>query len=68
MNQDTLYSLIGDIPVSEQIMSAIASHKHSDCATKDEVEDLKRKIDLLLELVGDTSVAEQISIALKNIK
>lgn len=68
MNQDTLYSLIGDIPVSEQIMSAIASHKHSDYATKDEVNELRRKIDLLLELVGDTSVAEQISIAFKNIK
>lgn len=68
MNLDTLFSLVGDTPVSEQIMAAIASHNHSDCATKTEVEELKRKIELLLELVGDTSVSDQITIALKNMK
>lgn len=68
MNTDTLYNLIGDTPVSEQIMAAIASHNHSDYATKTEVEELKRKIDLLLALVGDISVSDQIAIALKNIK
>ena len=68
MNTDTLYNLIGDIPVSEQIMTAIATHNHSDYATKNEVEDLKKKIELLLQLVGDTSVANQIAMAIKNIK
>lgn len=68
MNLDTLYSLIGDIPVSEQIMTALENHSHEDCATKIEVEDLKKKIELLLQLVGDTPVTEQIEMALKNIK
>jgi hypothetical protein len=68
MNLDALYSLVGDIPVSEQIMTAIAHHTHSDCATKDEVEDLRKKIELLLTLVGDMSVSEQIAMAFKNIK
>lgn len=68
MDLDTLFSLIGDIPVSEQIATAISSHNHSDCATKSEVEELNRKIELLLQLVGDTSVADQIAMALKNIK
>ena len=68
MNLDTLLSLVGDIPVSEQIATAIACHDHKDCAKSTEVEELKRKIEMLFELVGDTSVAEQISIALKDIK
>ena len=37
MNLDTLFSLVGDIPVSEQIMTAIASHNHSEYVTKNEV-------------------------------
>lgn len=65
MNLETLYNLIGDTPVSEQIMTAISSHNHSDYATRNEVEDLKRKIELLLQLVGDTSVSDQIAMALK---
>lgn len=68
MNLDTLLSIIGDIPVSEQIMTAIDGHIHSDYATKSEVEDLKKKIELLLELVGDYPVSEQIVDAIKNIK
>lgn len=68
MNLDTLFSLVGDIPVSEQIMTAIEGHTHLDYATKDEVGDLKKKIEALLQLVGDTSVSDQISIAIKNIK
>ena len=68
MNQDTILSLIGDIPVSEQIMSAIMHHDHEDCAKRTEVEDLKLKIDMLLQLVGDTSVADQIALALNNMK
>lgn len=65
MNLDTLYSLVGDIPVSEQIMTAIATHNHSDYATKTEVEVLNKKIELLLQLVGDTSVSDQIAMAIK---
>jgi hypothetical protein len=64
MDLDTLCSLIGDTPVSEQIMTAIASHNHSDYVTHDEVEDLKKKIELLLQLVGDTPVSEQIEVAI----
>ena len=73
MNLDTLFSLIGDTPVSEQIAIALKdmapkAHMHTECADRNEVEELKRKIDLLLTLVGDTPVAEQIEIALKNMK
>lgn len=68
MNLETLISLIGDIPVSEQIITAISGHTHSDYATKSEVEDLKKKIEMLLQLVGDTSVADQIAMAIENIK
>ena len=73
MNLDTLFSLVGDTPVSEQIATALKdmapkAHIHTECADNNEVQELKRKIDLLLELVGDTSVADQIAIALKNIK
>ena len=66
MNLDTLYSLIGDIPVSDQINMAINHHDHDNYASRKEVEDLKKKIDMLLELVGDTPVSDQISMALKN--
>ena len=73
MNIDTLFSLVGDTPVSEQIAAALKdmapkAHMHTECADRNEVEDLKRKVELLLQLVGDTSVADQIAIALKNIK
>ncbi len=73
MNLDTLFSLVGDTPVSEQIAIALKdmapkAHMHTECADRNEVQELKRKIDLLLELVGDTPVADQIAIALKDIK
>ena len=68
MNLYTLASLVGDVPVSEQIEIAITHHDHKDCAKRTEVEELKRKIEMLLELVGDTPVSEQIQMALKNIK
>ena len=69
---NTLDSLIGDVPVSEQLGAALErmapkDHTH-EYATRDEVDELKRKIELLLDLVGDTSVADQIAVALKNIK
>lgn len=66
MDLDTLSNLIGDTPVSEQIDMALKHHTHSDYVNRNEVEDLKRKIEVLLELVGDTSVAEQIAMAIKN--
>lgn len=70
--ENTISALIGDVPVSEQLAAALErmapkDHTH-DYATLDEVEDLKRKIDMLMDLVGDTSVADQIFMAIKNTK
>ena len=70
---NTIDNLIGDVPVSEQLAAALErmapkDHAHSDCATRSEVEELKKKIELLMDLVGDTPVADQIAIALNNIK
>lgn len=70
MNTDTLDNLIGDVPVSEQLGAALErmaprDHIHSEYATHDEVEDLKNKIEMLMDLVGDISVAEQISSAIR---
>ena len=70
---DTLDNLIGDVPVSEQLGAALErmaakDHVHSNYATYDEVEYLRKQIDMLIGLVGDISVAEQINIAIKNIK
>lgn len=65
-------ALIGGIPVSEQIADALScvalkDHTH-DYADRSEVEELKRKIEMLMDLVGGHSVAEQIQTALENIK
>ena len=70
---NTIDDLIGDVPVSEQLAAALErmapkDHAHSDCATRDEVEELRRKIEVLMDLVGDTSVADQIAMAFNNIK
>ena len=70
--ENTISTLIGDVPVSEQLAAALErmspkDHTH-EYATHDEVEELRRKIDLLMDLVGDTRVADQIYMALKNIK
>ena len=72
MEQNTLDTLIGDVPVSEQLAAALErmspkDHAHSDCATRDEVEDLKKKVEMLMNLVGDVSVSEQIQTAINNI-
>ena len=69
---DTISTLIGDVPVSEQLAAALErmaprDHAH-DYVTHDEIEVLKKKIDLLMDLVGDTSVSEQIQNAIRNIK
>ena len=73
MNQDTIDSLIGDVPVSEQLGAALErmapkDHTHGNYATCDEIADLKKKIDMLLELVGDVPVADQIATAINNMK
>ena len=73
MNTDTLDNLIGGVPVSEQLGAALErmatkDHVHSEYASHEEVEDLKKKIEMLLDLVGDTSVADQIAMAINNIK
>lgn len=67
---ETIQSLIGDAPVSEQLAAALSrmapkDHTH-DYATISEVEELKRKIEMLMDLIGDIPVAEQIQTALKN--
>ena len=71
--ENTLSALIGDVPVSEQLAAALErmapkDHEHNDCATREEVQELRRKIDLLMDLVGDTKVADQIAIALNHNK
>lgn len=70
---DTLENLIGDVPVSEQLDAALnrmaaKDHDHDEYAMRDEVEDLKQKINMLMDLIGDVSVAEQIHMAIENIK
>lgn len=67
---NAIETLIGDTPVSEQLGAALShmaprDHTHDNYATSEEVEILRRQVELLLELVGDVSVAEQISLALK---
>lgn len=71
MDQHTLDNLIGDVPVSEQLGAALErmapkDHTHDNYATRDEVEDLKKKIEMLIDLVGDVPIAEQIDIAFRN--
>ena len=69
---DTLDSLVGDIPVSEQLGAALdrmasKDHIHNDYASREEVEELKRKVEVLIDLVGDKPISEQIYEAIKNI-
>ena len=70
---ETLDNLIGDVPVSEQLGAALErmarkEHTHDNYATRAEIEELKRKIEVLFDLIGDTSVADQISIAINKNK
>lgn len=72
MDQNTIDTLIGGVPVSEQLGAALdrmaqKEHSHSNYATQEEVEDLKKKIEMLIDLVGDTSVSDQIYTAINNI-
>lgn len=70
---DTLDSLVGDIPVSEQLDAALIrmaprAHIHDGYASREELEELQRKVDMLMDLVGDISVSEQIYTAINKIK
>ena len=66
---DTLDSLIGDVPVSEQLGAALdrmseKDHTHDEYALRKEVDELKLQIEKLFDLIGDTSVSEQINAAI----
>lgn len=66
---DTLDNLIGDVPVSEQLGAALErmalkEHEHGNYATRNEVKELKKTIEMLVELVGDIPVSEQINKAI----
>jgi hypothetical protein len=68
----TLCGLIGDVQASEQLGEALErmaqmDHTH-DHATRDAVEDLKMKVEMLIDLVGDVHISEQIDLAVKDIK
>lgn len=70
---ETIETLIGDTPVSEQLGAALSymaskDHMHDNYADKAEVDMLKKQIELLLALVGDQPVAEQISVAINAAK
>lgn len=67
---EAIENIIGDTPVSVQLAMALDNmaekdHKHEEYATKYEVENLNKKIDMLIDLVGDVSVSEQIYTAIK---
>ena len=67
---DTLDSIVGDTPVSEQLCIALErtapkNHIHNNYVTREEFEELKRIVRTLVDLVGDMSVSEQIAAALK---
>ena len=70
MISEAIEILIGDTPVSEQLGAALSymapkEHEHDNYADREEVENLKRQVELLLQLVGDISVAEQINMAIR---
>ena len=70
---DTILGLIGDVPVSVQIntaldMMATKGHTHEEYSLCDEVENLKRQLNVLMSLVGDIPVSEQICAAIQNIE
>ena len=70
---DTLAQLVGDMPVSAQINAALRyvadkDHIHTEYADRNEVEDLKQKINMLINLVGDMPVSEQIYAAIEHMK
>ena len=73
MDMDELCYLVGDTPVSEQLGAALErmapkDHVHDNYVTREEYNNLKQKLEMLLDLVGDIPVSDQISVALNNIK
>lgn len=70
---DTLDNLVGDVPVSEQLGAALGrmapkDHVHNDYATRKEIEELRKKIEMLIDLVGDSPISKQIYEAINNMK
>jgi hypothetical protein len=70
---DQINTLIGDVPVSEQLSIALGylalkDHTHDNYVSINEFNALKRQFEALIALVGDTPISEQISTALKNNK
>lgn len=66
---DDIRSLIGDTPVSEQLNIALNKmadklHAHDEYITRDEYNELKVHVEMLMDLVGDVAVSEQISNAI----
>lgn len=66
---DGLDSVVGDVPVSEQLGTALnyvapKVHTHDEYATRTEVDELRRQIEILIDLVGDVPVSEQINNAI----
>lgn len=61
-------SIIGDIPVSEQISTALngVANEQNVRELANELSALKVKVETLIGLVGDTPVAEQINRAISN--
>lgn len=65
--------IVGDIPVSEQLGAALEhmaskEHTHENYATRNEVEELNKKVEMLIDLVGDVPVSEQIYNTINNMK
>lgn len=66
---NNMENIVGDTPVSVQLSIALdrmaeRHHVHNEYAMRDDVEELKKKIDILIDLVGDMPVAKQISMAI----
>lgn len=66
---DIIDALIGDVPVAEQLGSALnrmaeKNHEHDEYVPRAEFDELKEQLIILHQLVGDMSVAEQINMAI----
>lgn len=71
--ENSIDTLIGDVPVSVQIADALhymalKEHKHENYITCDEFEKLKQVVENLVNLVGGEYVSIQIDNAIKNLK
>lgn len=70
---DQINTLIGDVPVSEQLSIALGclapkDHTHDNYVTLDDFNELKKQFEALSNLVGDMPVSIQINAAFKNNK